>query len=504
MAGENLLVVDDNATVLRVVKTALSRAGFRVDTAKDVPSGMALARANRPAVILVDSLIPGRPADGPGSAGGPSDRPTGGALMCGALAAEPTLARTPVVLMTAKGEDLAARYARASNIIDYISKPFSPDAVLAIVNSAIEKSVSDSGPTAVTELSELPPDHAEPAATGDNAPPADGAPPHGGAAMADRSAVAEALARSAAADPQGSLDRVRGALAARLGAQLGASAEVDVVTWVRDALPDGVLLGLLADAGTIGAPEGAVLAGRLGTISTSDVLHWLAERNQTGRLRILGEGARVDLFFRKGYIDFAAAVGVAEEFLLGRFAVEGGDLTPAMLETVLAERARAIGKPPLFGRDLIARELLTEDQLKAAMRRQTAELVYETLRWTSGNFEFLGMTDLPELAEEAALAISVDTLLLEGFRRVDEWRLIERDIHSSDLIFVREEDRIAALPRGTLTRDEIAVLDALGGKHSVRDVVRILRMGSFDVSKVLYRLLNTKLIRQRVQPGVAI
>jgi hypothetical protein len=166
------------------------------------------------------------------------------------------------------------------------------------------------------------------------------------------------------------------------------------------------------------------------------------------------------------------------------------------------ERAHAVDPPGLFGRDLVERKLLTEDQLRRAMRRQTAELVYESLRWAKGSFQFRRSEDLPALADEAALGISVDTLLLEGFRRVDEWRLIERDIGSFDLVFVRVDERIAELPRGTLTRDEIAVLDALSGRHSVRDIVRTLRMGSFDVSKVLYRLLRTKLIRRRIQPVV--
>ena len=168
---------------------------------------------------------------------------------------------------------------------------------------------------------------------------------------------------------------------------------------------------------------------------------------------------------------------------------------------MLDARAKVIGKPPLFGRDLVMRGLLSEAQLKRAMARQTAELTYETLRWSHGTFHFRRSKLLPEIAADAALGLNVDTLLLEGFRRVDEWRLIERDVRNFDLIFVRDEDRISRLPRGTLTRDEIAVLDALSGRNTVRDVIRTLRMGSFDVSKIIYRLVHTKLIRPRVEPS---
>jgi CheY-like chemotaxis protein len=503
MAGENLLVVDDSPTILKAVEAALTRAGFHVDTAGDVSSGMALARARRPAVILVDSLIPGdamvgadagsASAIGVGGAGvgvkgtGDSAGETGGFRLCGALAADSTLAQTPVVLMTARGEDLESRYAQSPNVIDYITKPFSPDAVLAVVTHVIEKTASG----------------ATNAATGDTK-----------SVTPAKNAVAEALSKSIepARDdpPDRSLDRSLDRLIDRLAETLERHRQ-DVGAWdigviTRGALSNGKLASLLADAGfeAIADSGGPDIAGQLGAVSMSEVLMLLAHQGQDGTLRVQTDGARVDVWFGKGHIDLAAAVGVAEEFLLGRFTVESGDVTPDALAQVLDERARASGRPPLFGRDLVARGLLTEDQLKAAMRRQTAELVYETLRWSRGSFHFRRTSDRPEIVTEAVLGISVDTLLLEGFRRVDEWRLIERDISSFDLVFVRDEGRIGALPRGTLTREEIAVLDALNARSSVRDIIRGLRMGSFDVSKILYRLLRTELIRRRVQPAATV
>src|SRR5580692_3743505 len=136
MAGENLLVVDDNPTILKVVESALARAGYQVDTALDVTSGMELARTKRPAVILIDSLIPAAAGEGEGGLG-----------LCGALADDLELSQTPVVLMTSKVEDQSGRYARTPNVIDYITKPFSSDAVLAVVSHVIEKTGADAGQT---------------------------------------------------------------------------------------------------------------------------------------------------------------------------------------------------------------------------------------------------------------------------------------------------------------------------------------------------------------------
>jgi hypothetical protein len=54
--------------------------------------------------------------------------------------------------------------------------------------------------------------------------------------------------------------------------------------------------------------------------------------------------------------------------------------------------------------------------------------------------------------------------------------------------------------RGRLTREELAVLELVNGKNTVKEIVRQSRMGSFDVTKMLYRLLSAKLIRKRVHP----
>jgi CheY-like chemotaxis protein len=407
MPGEHLLVIDDSPTVLKVVESALTKMGFVVDVATDGPTGLALVRdrSTIPDLILLDGLIPGSDA----------------ADICRRLATDAALSRVPVVVMATKGDDLGERFAKAPNVVDYITKPFSPETLQAVVSHVVEGRGGGSGPTVATQRS-----------------------------------VAEALSRSTA-----------GSKAA------------------------GVALG-----------EGQALAGDLAVIGLHDVLGLLKEQAQTGTLRVVNAdtGASVELHFRGGQIELAAAVGVAEEFLLGRFTVEAGDLGAEALDAVLAERAAAASRPPLFGADLIARGLVTEAQLKRALTRQTCELAYETLRWTRGQFQFARTAQPPELARQAALGIHVDRLLLQGFRRVDEWRVIEREIASFDEVYVQDEHKIADMPRGTFTREELAVLEQVNGRQTVREIVRALRMGSFDVSKILFRLLRTKLIRRRMSP----
>jgi DNA-binding MarR family transcriptional regulator len=66
---------------------------------------------------------------------------------------------------------------------------------------------------------------------------------------------------------------------------------------------------------------------------------------------------------------------------------------------------------------------------------------------------------------------------------------------------VRDDDKIGEVPRGTFTRDELAVLGEVDGRQSLRDIVRKLRLGSFDVSKIVFRLRRARLVRRRITPA---
>ncbi|PKN59641.1 MAG: response regulator, partial [Deltaproteobacteria bacterium HGW-Deltaproteobacteria-11] len=101
---------------------------------------------------------------------------------------------------------------------------------------------------------------------------------------------------------------------------------------------------------------------------------------------------------------------------------------------------------------------------------------------------------------EAGLDLSVDAILLEGFRRVDDWHLIEQEIDDFEIVLLRNDDAINLVGRNRLVREELTVLELVNGRNTIRDIIRQSRMSSFDVTKLLYRLLSAKLIRKKVSP----
>ena len=470
MPGETVLVIDDSPTILKVVQLVLTKAGFGVETAKDGEAGLEQARSVPPDVILLDFVMPRM----------------NGYQFCREMANDGELKDIPVVLMSAKGDQVGERFVKVMGIVDYITKPFSPEAITAVVQHTIAKYVkhrkSNTQPL-IKGSDEVGEDAADKAAR-DLKRVQDGAfkELRGGVAqvVAARISALFSLANAAHEDLDDS---------SKIPTDVSAIADAAMT-----ALDDDTLRELLSLAAPIQASS---LLGDLAVVPVAEILQLLDVQEQSGVLSVTRAKGSIEIYFRKGRIDLAVATGVSEEFLLGRFIVDSELMTQQDFEGFLDSRSPGT---KLIGAQLVKLGYLSEQDLTTALKRQSCELIYEMLRWSHGSFRFNANHQLPPAAVDAALGLDVEGILMEGFRRVDEWHLIEREVDNFDLVFLRNEDAVAQMGRGRLTREELAVLELVNGKNTVKDIVRRSRMGSFEVSKMLYRLLSIKLIRRRVMP----
>jgi len=124
-----VLIVDDDPDIVRLLTMTLRSEGFRLLTASDGDAALAIARLERPDLLLLDWNMPGRD----------------GLEVCRALRAEddPGLSQVPVVLLTAqaRAEDTAAGF--AAGVTDYVTKPFKPAHVRARVHAWLMRSHPD-------------------------------------------------------------------------------------------------------------------------------------------------------------------------------------------------------------------------------------------------------------------------------------------------------------------------------------------------------------------------
>src|SRR5437868_5657587 len=118
-----ILAVDDSPTIRKVVQVVLARQGHEVHVAADGEEGLRVGEELRPDLILLDFVMPRM----------------NGYQFCRAMAQSDVLREVPVVLMSAKGDQVGERFVRVMGIVDYINKPFSPEALTAVVTHSIEK-----------------------------------------------------------------------------------------------------------------------------------------------------------------------------------------------------------------------------------------------------------------------------------------------------------------------------------------------------------------------------
>ena len=117
MAGR-VLVVDDEAHILHVLSLKLRNAGYEVITAVDGEDGYELATQELPDLVITDFQMPYMT----------------GLELCRALAGHPPTSHIPVLMLTARGYALDDDDLAIGNIKGILSKPFSPRAVLKLVN----------------------------------------------------------------------------------------------------------------------------------------------------------------------------------------------------------------------------------------------------------------------------------------------------------------------------------------------------------------------------------
>ena len=121
-----ILIVDDETPILDLVRFTLEDAEVRVVEASDGVEALVLARRLRPDLILLDVHMPR----------------LDGLEACRQIRRDPALARTPIIMLTAAGQEADRARGREAGADEYLTKPFSPLALLALVEALVPETRS--------------------------------------------------------------------------------------------------------------------------------------------------------------------------------------------------------------------------------------------------------------------------------------------------------------------------------------------------------------------------
>ncbi|NOK61660.1 MAG: response regulator transcription factor [Chloroflexi bacterium AL-W] len=124
MATRTILVVDDEPGIVTLARDYLERAGFRVLSAGDGVAGLRMARTEHPNLVVLDLMLPGMD----------------GLDIVRALREDPATRTLPVIMLTARVEEADMLIGLELGADDYVTKPFSPRALVARVRAVLRRS----------------------------------------------------------------------------------------------------------------------------------------------------------------------------------------------------------------------------------------------------------------------------------------------------------------------------------------------------------------------------
>ena len=121
MSADTILVVDDEANIVELVRLYLEREGYQVKTAADGISAMQAVLTHRPALIVLDVMLPGMD----------------GFEVCKKIRSEDN--DVPIIMVTARDDDIDKILGLELGADDYLTKPFNPRELVARVKAILRR-----------------------------------------------------------------------------------------------------------------------------------------------------------------------------------------------------------------------------------------------------------------------------------------------------------------------------------------------------------------------------
>jgi two-component system alkaline phosphatase synthesis response regulator PhoP len=137
--SQRILVVDDDTEIVRLLRAYLEQAGYRVFVAYTGSEAMRAVRSERPDLILLDVMMPERD----------------GWEVTRIVRADPNLASTPIIILTARVADEDKVVGLELGADDYVTKPFNPREVVARVRAVLRRAQGEAVAPKVVETGPL-------------------------------------------------------------------------------------------------------------------------------------------------------------------------------------------------------------------------------------------------------------------------------------------------------------------------------------------------------------
>jgi Domain of unknown function (DUF4388) len=237
------------------------------------------------------------------------------------------------------------------------------------------------------------------------------------------------------------------------------------------------------------------LTGTLKDFGIAEILQLIGQQAKSGVLHLTSREDEIHVLIADGCVVSAEYAGRKQKERLGAMLVRAELITRDQLDAALAAQSRTLRR---LGDVLVDMQLVSKGDLKEMTALQTTETVYRLFGWKSGTYEF--EPGAVEWDPSTVTPLRAESVLMEGFRQVDEWPMVRRRI-SPGMTFARTgplPDGGGAGPEGELAGigpGERRVHALAEPGRTVERIVDLSRLGEFETYKALLALANLGLLQ---------
>lgn len=271
------------------------------------------------------------------------------------------------------------------------------------------------------------------------------------------------------------------------------------------------------------------LQGSLADFGIAEILQLIGSQQKTGILHVTGgeSGEEVMISFSSGRIIRTDVNNRHKRDLIGQMLIAAGEIDKDQLQAALKSQKKSLKR---LGDVLVEEGTVRREAINQLADLQARETLYRLFEWKSGQYRFESKP--PNFTRPSGTAISSESLLMEGFRMLDEWPLIRARINNYSVVYRQTDkartlgDESQALERilddafveasmgggasdglddgfdfdeslsgsGGLGDTERAVLALVDGQRDVYQIIDRSRLGEFETCKALLTLLNEEYV----------
>lgn len=419
-----VVVIDDSPTVRKLAEAVLVEEGYNVYTAKDGEEGIKIAEEVLPSVILVDFIMPRM----------------NGYQFCKMARENQFLKDVPVILITAKGEDVGEKFTEKFGVVDYFIKPFQPEELVEKVNSIVQSQ-----------------------------------------RVEEEVAVMDAIEESEMAEAVYTPD-------------IGETVDRVIRRYFYEEFPSLLqksIADILKQAGLI-KTSGIALSGDLSDFNLFDVFQLIDTARATGKLSVFSPLMSSEIHFDKGSIVYASTSKQGRNILSGDL-LEKRKSIPKEVFNRAFRTSRETGVPIL--RAFVNEGIMTEDEIMAILKERIDDAIYSTMELEAGNFFFEKMP-IPENLSDIPIRVKASQLILEGARRVDERRFAAKMFQDNNVVFIRLMTDVA-MEEINLDENELKIFTLVDGKRTLGDIIRISGIEEREAKRIFYTLTKVGILKKK-------